>query len=315
MKTAQLLHFQKIRIRLFFRNLQQAGWGILLVALVLCAGVIISFLSKIMEKPLPIWGILLAVPVFLWHFQRRDGRFLQQIGLAARPVFWLEYGLVSVPAAVVLIFGENWKGLILLGLCIFLTPFFPLPDKKSDDKTTNFSLDFLPGWAFEWKSGIRQTGYGFCFFWLLGLAGSWWVGTLPLFAFLFGTMLISFFENIENKEIMQSQFAKSGGFWQKTAKNVLFADLLFLPHALVFLIFNFQYWYFLLAIFGFISLMTAFSVAAKYANWYPGRRRASNSLLSGLFVFFTVSAIFTPVAIAWWVWKAWQAQKMLNKYF
>lgn len=310
-----MAHFIFIRLRLFYRNLAAAGWGLMLVAVLLMLGPLLAFFAKIFDTPSLWWGLALAAPILSWHFKRTDGRFLKKLDLPLRPVLWLEYALASLPAAALLLASSNFGGLALLIGIVGVLPFLPLRDRKSGESIANFDLNWLPDWAFEWRAGIRRMGYGFWVFWLCALAGSWWIGTLPLFGFLWGLMILSLYESVEPKEILQRHFARPADFWTKMARQTGLSCAFLLPHALLFLLFNAHYWYFLLAIFGFAALTTGFSMACKYAVWHPGRRRVEQSLLSGLFVFFTVSAIFTPVALGWFAWKSLAASRRLRLYF
>lgn len=313
--TPRILHFLKIRARLLVRSLADAGWGLLAVAGLLVAGMSLPFLLKIAHEPRPIWGVVLALPAVLLHFSRRDGRFLQQVGLPLCPTLAAEYFLVSAPGLLLLIFSKNFWGIAALLACVAALPFVPLANRKSDDRANNFRLDWLPAWAFEWRAGIRQAGIGFWVLWVGGLSISWWVGGLPLAGFLFAAMAMSFFENVESREILQQRFARRGTFWQATLRHVGLGCLFLLPHALLFLAFNFQFWYFVPAIFAFVGLTVAFAFALKYAGWHPGRQRVGQSVPSGMFVLLAVSAIGSPAALFWWVWKARQADSVLKKYF
>lgn len=312
----QIQHFLEVRCLLVFRSLADAGWGLVGFALLLSAGISFPFLLKIFNQPRPIWALVLALPAVILHFSRRDGRFLQQIGLPLYPTLLFEYLLVSLPSLLLLLASDNFLGVAVLLAAVAALPFLPLAGgRQFGEQVNNFSLEWLPGWAFEWRAGIRQMGWGFAVLWLGGLGISWWVGGLPLFGFLFAVVAISFFENLESKEILQQQFDRRGAFWQKTWRHVALAWAFLLPQSALFLLFNFQLWLLVPAVFALVGLAVAFAISLKYAGWHPGRQRAILGLPGGLFVLLAVSGVGLPAALIWLAWKARLTNSILEKYF
>lgn len=311
----QILHFLKVRCLLVFRSLADAGWDLVVFALGISAGISFPFFLKIYNQPRPIWGLILALPALLFHFSRRDGRFLQQLGLPLHPTLSLEYLLVSLPSIALLFASSNFFGVAVLLAAVATLPFLPLAGRQIGEQAVNFSLGWLPVWAFEWRAGIRQMGWGFAVLWLGGLGISWWVGGLPLFGFLFATVAMSFFENLESKEILQQQFAERGAFWRKTWRQVALAWVFLLPSSAIFLLFNFQLWLLVPAVFSLVGLSVAFAHALKYSGWHPGKQRAILGLPGGLFVLLAVSGVGLPAAVVWLAWKSWQANSILEKTF
>ncbi len=310
-----MVAFLKIRLNLLIRALHLAGWGYLLVAILACSGVILSFFGSVMASPTPEWGLAFSLPTLLWHYYRQDKRLLHHLHLPIKPILWAEYGFGSIPAAILLIFSKNWLGLAVLVACIAAIPFIPFSSKANQDLSKKITLNWIPVWAFEWKSGIRRMSWVGILLWWGSLIGSWWIGTLPLFAFLYGTAIMSFYEDVEPKEILIQTFEVKYGLLKKIGQHMVLANLLIAPQAVIFIIFNVQYWYFLLAIVVFVSMVTCFSLASKYAGWYPRRQKVAQSILSGLFVLCTVSAIFTPVALGWVGWKTWVAHQNMQRWF
>lgn len=296
---------------MLFRAAAHAGWGILLLAFAISFGAVVAFITQVVYHPDWMWGLLFFASLAVWHHGRGDRRLLAHLNLPLRPLLWGEYAVSALPAWVLLAGGQNWGGMAILALGIAVLPFWTPALHSVKSAATNWKLGWIPLWAFEWRAGIRKTGHVFWMLWLGGLAASWWVGGLPLTAFFWGLIILSFYEDVETKEILAAAFGHQNELIIKMLRHIALAIVLLLPHLVLFLLFNSRLWHLPLLAFSFVAALTGFSVVNKYAGWYPLRQQVRQSLLLGLYVATLLSALFSLAAFAWWFWKTLQARRRM----
>jgi hypothetical protein len=309
-----MLFVLKLRLRILYRTLAHAGWGLMFFTLLLCSVPIINFAYILIEKPEYWWGFVLLTPALMWHFSRKDHNFLKIADFPLQAVLLTDYFLINFLLISFLCLSKNWIGALLLFLGTILLTFVPIPQKSINIQSNN-SLSWIPLEFFEWRTGFRKHFYGLIFIYIITLANCIWIGGLILSVLFLASLLVTFYDFIENKDLLQKTFSTKNAFYKKLQKH-LFLTLAFItPHTLVYLFFNQQYWTIALASTCFLLIMVAFSMALKYEKWYITRQRVVQGVPHAVFMVSLISAIFTPFALGWLIWLCIKANKNMNNYF
>jgi hypothetical protein len=307
-------HIFHLRLRILYRTLSHAGWGLMLVTTLLCSVVIIKFTSAVIDNPTYWWGFVLLFPALTWHFSRKDRNFLLISGQNMQGVLMTDYFLASIIPLGLLCFSSNWKGLGVLILGIIGLSFLPIPQKKRFE-SFNPALTKIPLVFFEWRCGIRQNYWMLILVYIGTLGNCVWVGGLVLSVLFLGGILASFYDFIENKDLMQHFFSQNKAYYHKLKNHLALTTVFILPHVVVYLVFNPTFWAIAFACWCFLVGLIAFSMGLKYANWYVGRQRVVLGMQHSLFVVGFLSAIFLPMSVGWMIWLNFKAhKKMLNEF-
>lgn len=294
-----MAYFIFIRIKQAYRLLQETGWAILLVLVVVTAALWVPALDKLSQAT-PSQALFLSLIIGLaLQLSRKDRTFLQQLALPAPLVCLADLCLLlGMPAAFLLATGNYLAALAMAGgLGAALLP----PGLAAGIRTgrANLSLAVIPLFLFELRATGRQQAGG----WLLTAllqAGIWlhigfFLGTL-----LLGLVLLSSsFEYLEPKELLPVHHRELIRKWRRTA--AIF-HLFFSPAYLQVLIW--QPGYFWLLVYAIAALETQLALVFfyKYALWQPGVQRLSATLYTaiGLILILLPGGILIAVPLAAW---------------
>jgi hypothetical protein len=251
------------------------------------------------------------------HLTRKDKQFLESIFPDSKQIYWAEYGLLSFPTLVILLFKLEWIIFLIYLLAVFFIPFIRFSIKVSRTKLL-FPTSWLAESNFEWRSGMKKAGwmmlflhivsvvcmpYGLKFAWLLGGVGS-------LFA------MIGFYTKFEPRTFLEATGVKPKQFlWRKIKTHywsllisfapVLVCQAVFYPKSIVFII------PFLLVAFMILSAL----IITKYASYEPNSEVGSAfQIIYGIFVGGIILPIFLFVPLFFIVRKYPRAVENLEEY-
>jgi hypothetical protein len=228
------------------------------------------------------------------HISRKDKDFIRMITKWPAFIFFTEYFLLSLPVIIFFILHKNWTGLLVIP-CLFLPSLIYTQKRFSFSGAFRFLLapfktnNRLPAvlgigtgnpLLFEWNSGLRQVFLFLGFIYLIILCFSF-----KGYVAHIGIILISFFisgfyfygeprQFIENFSGSAKEFLK-----RKILLNFKYLGILFLPIALVSLIFETKMWYLLIIaiIIGFI--IQFLSIIIKYGLFHENSDLERNALI------------------------------------
>ncbi|MEL6987294.1 MAG: hypothetical protein AAGK97_05640 [Bacteroidota bacterium] len=299
------------RIRQAYRFIQSIGAIYILLVAFVISGVFLNFLQSVLTSANPFYGLLfLLFPIGI-HISRKDQGFLKLMDVPKQLLYLLEYNIISLPSYFILMLSNNWKGMLYLAIGILLIAMTNLQWKNN---VRVWNLNWIPAASFEIRSGVRKQFISIAFIYVLALGFSFFVGTLPLFLFFLALILASFYEDIEDKFLIE-HYASKQFLNKKILHHVGFTQLLLLPHYFTFLIFNSSYYLILIACIVFISMVQAFAIIYKYNGYYPGRRKALNSVAVGIFTLAVMVPFFFPITFIMLFWYYQKAKKNLNLFY
>lgn len=315
MARAPFFTIFKIRLRQVGRILKTVGWGLLAVIIPLAFVFLLSilqFLQNIEQH----WAALAFIAAFLTaHGMRGDEKFLQMTspGQKVKQIYFFEYTLAALPFYLLFAAVLNyWLFPFFVQAGILVISFLKAGFSAKTAQKSFIKWTRIPVEAIEWRAGLRQNGAVFLLIWLGSLGLAYFTAAPLLGIFLCAAVSTAFFENLEPKEWILP-VKKPGGFlFQKAGLHLAVFHCLMLPHYLAFLIFHFQYWYFLPAAAGAASLMLSFAIFYKYSQWLPGRLSANSGTLVGIFILFLLIPFLMPAVLLALVWAYRRARNQLR---
>ena len=172
-----LKNYLALRARLAGRLLREVG----VVRLALLGPVLLAVLGRgltlAVTHPPAQWAVpvLTALGLASAHRQRTDLRFLATSAPDFRRWLAVEYVLLALPVALVLLLSRDWGAAVLL---LVLAPGVALLPPRQDRRSTRHKARSLfRSEAFEWVSGMRTGGL---WAWPVLLAGAVWQHRSPL---------------------------------------------------------------------------------------------------------------------------------------
>ncbi|WKS95020.1 hypothetical protein [Riemerella columbina] len=270
----------------------------------------VLLLAGLMMFKIPddLYPLLCLSIVILFHFRRKDILFLKKVfGSAWRWIIGLENVLLYLVLLMLNIHYQLDSGALLTSVPLLLLSFWH-PKPKS---YALWHWRFIPNSLFEWRTVLRQNPIGFFVIYLLLLSSAYHVSSLVLGGLLIRDFLGVIFIKNENKEILIAYF-KRISLRQKIRYNALFFNVLLLPVAIIFLIFNFYRSEYILWYFTFANLYFLLFLTRKYSE-YHSKKSENHFDVSVSLVYFIYTITIIPA-----IWRIFnnykQGQKNITNY-
>ncbi|HMT29333.1 MAG TPA: hypothetical protein PKD91_08650 [Bacteroidia bacterium] len=254
-------------------------------SLILSVGIIglfsFYFQTQVSSKNVLIGALVILFLIATLHFSRTDHQFIKLVAQNPPLVYLTEYGVCMFP-----FFILSW---IQYGQPIILFSIFPLllisfwnVRQKSMDPASGLGK-FIPAKNYEWKAGLRQSG------WLFVLL---WAGALILVFVPFASLILlwfilliisSFYDQGESQQMIESFELNQTRFLLNKIKIQLITFLIpAIPVLLLCLVFFPERWWVFILFMVFSVLNISVFVVSKYAVWRHGEINKSNSVVNGL---------------------------------
>lgn len=302
-----------VRFRQLIRLLQAAGWGILLVLLVVTAGLWIPLMARFSALNVLQVAVLGLFSGSALQLFRPDFRFLRQAALPAWRICLLDTLLLLSPFAVLLLVFGNWPAALTLPAGGLLANWLPAGRMAGAlARKARFTLPFLPPDLFEFHTAVRRYPPA----WLLVAAlqaGSGFHIAFFLVAVALGLLLLgTVFEFAEPKELLPSGKPE---LWRKWRRNSAAIQFFFLPAYGLALFGQPEYaWLVLYAALSLAVLLTLLFFY-KYSVWQPGLER----LGGGPFAAIGMLCVLLPggilIALPMSIWTARKAFRRMTNWW
>jgi hypothetical protein len=296
-----MLFWLRFRLAQVYRLLQDTGWGILLLLIVVTAGLWLRALQGL--SVLADWQIGAAAHagIGFLHLRRADGRFLRQSQRHLPDLLLIDYGLILLPFALFLgLFFRFWA---VIGLLTALAwAFAPLRAELRTSDQKVLPLPVISPVAFEWYHIIRSQGL------LLLLGILLQLGTGRHFGFFAGgaalvlLTLPAGFDYVGPHTMLPQSSPEFVRRWRALAKVL---HLTLLPGYLLMLAFQIKYWWLALYVFGAAEIYLLLCFVFKLHSWQPDRARAYNATVLGLSWMFLLlpGLIVVPLGQGLWFFR------------
>jgi len=283
----------KIRIKQLSRIIHQIGiFRTLFLSVLLSFTVLFLFLATLSKSNIEIITAAYLLLILIIHLKRKDKFFLNFYSDNPQRIFFVEYFLLSLPLILSLIYSRLWYYLIISTTLLIIISFLKINIKKSSANT--IFQKFIPDDNFEWKSGIRKNLIFIILIWFAGITTSFYIASVPIAIFILGITVLGFYETPEPLQILIANELNVRKFLSKKIKNHLaIFSVLLVPLALLFTIFNTEYYYIVLIEYVILSFLLVYTILLKYAFYQP-------NIKSGTIQIFTmigIIGIFIPVFI------------------
>lgn len=303
------------RLRQFGRILKEIGAGYFILLALVCFGFFMGIVETLVKND-SIWmGLVGAMIAASIHFSRKDLFFLKQLGISSKKLFFLEYLLLNIPLIAALVFGGNYLGVLILFISVFILSLIPTPEIEGKSFANSMDFNWLPGKVFEAKSYLRKFVFPLALVYLIGLLTAKFIAAPIVLILILALTFTGFFEEIENKDLFESMHFTGGILFNKCKQYLSLYLFLSLPFILLFLFFNMQYWYILLAALFIGSTLILFNIVYKYAHYSPYRKRVYNSTVNGIFIVFAIVPFTYPVTLLYLIYYWRKASINLKRYY
>lgn len=237
--------------------------------------------------------------VALLHLSRRDARFLTLAGQAPRHLFAVEYLILLIPVAGLLVLGaEPWLAPLALsaGPLITLAPAGRLSSAWVRGAGRRPLPTPVPATDFEWVSGIRRSILPFAVLYLLAIPSSA-IPAGPIVLLLIVTWLAcGYYTEGEGWQLIQVFGLGPGAFLRaKVGRAIGMWALVVAPLAILFLARHPALWPALAVALTGSAAVLAGSVLAKYSIYQEGRSLGAFGSLVPIVL--TGALLIPPIAI------------------
>jgi hypothetical protein len=274
--------FLRIRLLQVFRELKAAGP---LYALVLIGGgaafLWLFYRSQTQQIYIHSWFAGIVLLIFTVHMNRGDHRFIfltvERTGL----VFMAEYATIIlvfvILSSVATLELYPFVYLLAAPLISMIKP------GHFDNSQVARKVVMIENSNYEWLSGIRKSGLTIAVLWIIGMLLTPVPYASMLVVWFVLLIVSSFYEQHENREMVESFGRTPASFLLYKIKQQLipFALLILPVMAASLFFFPERWWIWLLfLVFSFINI--GVFVTSKYAIWEPGETHRSSSLINSL---------------------------------
>lgn len=254
--------------------------------------------------------ILLSV-----QLKRRDRKFLYIHTNYDRLLCAVENMALSAPVLSCLLLHGWWWYALGVSVTAFLTGFMLMRYKKRRRRTGNTWLQRkIPYDAYEWKAGVRQSGFWLASVGAIGFFGAYFSIVGYLSVFLTGLIVFDFYKQPEPWQFILS-FRKSAGrfLFFRIGRNLLLFVLLTLPVVATLLAFHPGRWYVPLLEVVLLCGIHLYGIVLKYA-YYSHRKVPVYSVPRMLGLIIGLNPFTAPLLWVFSVYLFIKARTNLNFY-
>ena len=302
--------FINIRLKQAYRAIKGIGF----FRLIFLAGLLV-FLSFILFKQTEILpnayyflGIYLSVIVSI-QLTRLDKLFLKSHFNNYKLIWLTEYSILIIPLLLCLIYHSHWLLIIILFLTLFLIVNLDFKVKRRDLNTK--IQQCIPHDSFEWKGGLRKFFLFIVPLWLISLATSFFIGSVPIAIFILGLIPLSFYEKSEPYQmILLFEMSTHRFLFHKIGLQIILFSVMTIPLILTFMFFHYELWYIPIAEYIIFITLHIYFILAKYAFYEPN----SKSPITVIYGSIGATAMFIPFLLpVVWLLSVWFYIKSTNK--
>lgn len=203
------------------------------------------------------------------HLLRKDLLFLRLITDQVYVLVALEYVLFSLPVIGWFFLQGLWIDGLLCTLLLVTISLIP-PVQHTHKLAASGVWNFIPGSAFEWRTGLRQNQFLLVILFAAGILLSFLPYVTLFIAWIINGLLCSFYRYNESLTLLDRRFLESKNAFSRFLMVEYQRHLLvLLPLYLSFLAFHPDLWRVDLGCLVVLSLVFLFTVISKYAYYRP----------------------------------------------
>lgn len=238
-------------------------------------------------------GVYLII-ITLIQVKRQDKQFAKIHFSNFRLIFFLEYLSLMTPLFIGLIYHMQW---ITMASAIAITLFIASLDLKPKPKSLNtFIQKLIPSDCFEWKGGVRKNLVFIVIVFIIGIAASFFVGTVPVVIFIMGILPLGFYEKGESLQmIVAFEMGTNRFLLHKIKMQTALFLLLSIPLIIAFLFFFPDKWYIpVTEVFLFLTIHI-YIILLKYAFFQPNIKHNGSEIFGAIGAVGIILPFFIPL--------------------
>lgn len=247
------------------------------------------------------------------QLNRKDKLFIKTHFISFKVVAFTEYLTLALFLLILLIFNAMWLAAvsIIAGILVIIQL-----NKLPKQTNLNSKLQgLIPNELYEWKAGIRKTMYFLVPVWIIGLATSFFVGSVPLVIFITGIAVSAFYEKGEPYQMIIAVEKSSANFLaSKLYYQTKLFSIIALPLIILYFYFHIDLWYIPVAEYLIFILLHAYLILTKYAFYETNEKSAAARVYGTIGFLGTIIPIFMPLVLVLAVRFYFKSIDKLNYY-
>lgn len=272
--------FLRIRVRQALREVLRSGpvYGSVLVFAVIGAFLFFYFSQKNNHYIVYTYAGLLVLLLSV-HMQRSDHRFVKLIAIKPYLIYFSEYATFLFPFFLITIIKSGQFFQMFSLIPVALISILKVNAMKS--QLGKFPVFFTGTMNFEWKAGLRKTGWVLVMLWF----GAMLITPIPYASVLllwFMLLIVSsFYESDESRSMVEAfEVSERKLLWMKMRDHSLLFTVIILPVLFISALFFPQNWWISLFFICFSMLNIAVFVVSKYAVWGHEESHGSATMMN-----------------------------------
>ena len=302
--------FINIRFKQVYRAIVGIGLfrAIFLAVLVGFLGFILFKQTEILPNSYYLLGIYLLVIVLI-QLKRQDKLFLKSHFNNYKLICFTEYLILSIPLLACLTYHSQWLSNLILFPSLFLIVNL---DLKVKGRNLNTKIQqCIPYDNFEWKGGLRKSFFYIVPLWIISLATSFFIGSVPIAIFILGLVPLGFYEKSEPYQMILAYEMSTRRFlFHKLSLQIILFSFITIPLIISFMFFHYEHWYITLAEYLIFISLHIYFILAKYAFYEPNSKSATTVIFGSI----GATAMFFPFLLpVVWLLSVWFYIKSTDK--
>lgn len=302
--------FINIRFKQFYRAIKGIGLFriVFLAGLFAFLGFVLFKQTEILPNAYYVSGVYLLL-IALIQLKRQDKLFLKSHFNNFKLIYLTEYLILTIPLLVCLIYHYQWLSILILFPSLFLIVNLDFIVKR---RVLNTKVQkWIPFDNFEWKGGLRKSFLFLVPIWIISMATSFFIGSVPIAIFIFGIVSLGFYEKSEPYQMILAYEMSTRKFlFHKMKLQITVFSFITIPLILLFVIFNYEHWYIPIAEYLIFISLNIYFILAKYAFYEPNSKSHTTVIVGSI----GVIAIFIPFLLpVVWLFSLWFYFKSIDK--
>jgi uncharacterized membrane protein YiaA len=302
--------FINIRFKQLYRTIE----GIGLFRAIFLAGLMV-FLIFIMFKQTEIlpnayyFSVIYLFLIVSIQLTRKDKLFLKTHFSHYKLICLTEYLILLIPLLACLTYHSQWFLTFTVLLSLLLIANLDLRIKRRNLNTK--IQQYIPYDCFEWKGGLRKSFLIIVPLWIISLATSFFIGSVPIAIFILGLIPLGFYEESEPYQMILAYEMSTRQFlFHKIKLQIILFSYTTIPLIISFMFFHYEYWYIPLAEYLIFISLHIFFILSKYAFFEPNSKSSTTVIFGSI----GATAIFLPFLLpVVWLLSVWFYIKSTDK--
>jgi len=304
-----------LRCKQGYRYLDEIGFGILAVAIIILTGILFNLLDQILSTSAEYAPLLALILLVSTEIKRRDTFFLKSIFQSKEHLIRyksIENTLIVLPIIIFQSIYLNWDIILYTILICIIVSAIPFHLFKPQSEERKKSISFIPLSLFEVKFYVEKHYWTISFVLILLLLGGLHISLWILGMFILCVFPVDIFTPRESREMITYSpffvFKKiKGNAW-------LFLAFTIIPSIITYI---FTQTNILILLYGIIAMLLSLtlSICKKYASYYGVSDIAPSTTATMILIFLMLAPGGILITFSACIYYYFQAEKHMKKIY